>query len=301
MVIMLGIVISTSCRNSAILLNNSKYYYNYRMVSNTIAIYQRLKRLGFAERDIVAGTNQATFNAWANYPANTQRLEDDNIKTNLLDTETEIDLFNEDINLKRHLMAFNGRYEEGDPMNKRIEFENIENLFIYLTGHGGDKYMKIQYLEILFSRHFSDFFKDLFIRNRVKKALVISDTCSAGTLFYSMDDDVNALMIGSSAWDDYALSMGFDKYIGQPLKDKFSYHFIKKLEEIGQKDNNFSFEDFTKTFTKKLIESELLYFNKINKRKRDIELTEFLKQPKKPLEFISFESDRDVINNIFNN
>lgn len=294
-------IFEITCRNSAILFNNSKYYYNYRMVSNTVALYQKLKRLGFTDRDILVGSNQATFNAYANYPANTQRLEDDDLKSNVLDSQTEIDLLNEDINLKRHLMAFSGRYEEGDPMNKRIDFDDVENLFIYLVGHGGDKYMKIQYLEILFSRHFSDFFKDLFIRHKVDKALVISDTCSAGTLFYTVEDDVNALMIGSSAWDDYALSMGFDKYIGQPLKDKFSYYLIKHLEEMNKPDATFSFDRLIKKFNKKLIDSDLLYFNKLRKRNKDIELLEFLKQSKKPLEFISFDRERESIDSVFDN
>ena len=31
----------------AVILNNSKYYYNYRMVSNVTAIYNRLKLLGY--------------------------------------------------------------------------------------------------------------------------------------------------------------------------------------------------------------------------------------------------------------
>ena len=237
-IILLITVENIYMKNAAIVFNNSKYYYNYRMVTNTIALYQKLKSSGFTDEDILTGSNQATFNSYANYPPNTQRHEDNNLKSNILDANTEIDLMSEDINLKRHLMAFNGRYEEGDPMNKRIDFRDVDNIFIFLTGHGGDKYMKIQYLEILFSRHFSDFFKDLFIRHKVDSALVMSDTCSAGTLFYTVDDDVNALLIGSSSWDDYALSMGYDKYIGQPLKDKFSYNFIKYLEEIQQK--NFS-------------------------------------------------------------
>jgi len=57
--------------------------------------------------------------------------------------------------------------------------------------------------------------------------LVLSDTCSAGTLFSKTNGErVKAILLGSSEWDDYALSTGWDNYIGQPLKDKFSYELM---------------------------------------------------------------------------
>ena len=113
-------------RSAAVLLNNAKYYYNYRMVSNVTGMYQGLKRLGFSDQDIMIGSNQTTFNFWANSPQNMQRIEDNNIKNNLIDKDTEIDILYEDMNLKRHLMAFSGRYEEGDTINKRIELDDTD-------------------------------------------------------------------------------------------------------------------------------------------------------------------------------
>lgn len=54
--------------------------------------------------------------------------------------------------------------------------------------------------------------------------MVLSDTCSAGTLFFKTNgENVKAILLGSSEYDDFALSSGWDHYIGQPLKDKFSY------------------------------------------------------------------------------
>ena len=64
--------------------------------------------------------------------------------------------------MKNHLKSFSGRYEEMDPLNKRPNFEDYDKVFIYLTGHGGDLYMKVLYKEILFSRHFSDYFEEMF-------------------------------------------------------------------------------------------------------------------------------------------
>ena len=100
-----------------------------------------------------------------------------------------------------------------------------------MTGHGGDKYMKIQYYEIFFSKHFADAIADAYARKRYGKVLTISDTCSAGTLFYTTDAP-NGVYWGSSGWDEYSLSLGFDSFVGQPLKDRFSYEFNKWLAKL---------------------------------------------------------------------
>lgn len=50
-----------------------------------------------------------------------------------------------------HLNSFSGRHDENDPLNKRVDYDDVENLFIFLTGHGGDYYMKVLYQDILFA------------------------------------------------------------------------------------------------------------------------------------------------------
>jgi phosphatidylinositol glycan class K len=288
-----------SSQKAVVLLNNSKYYYNYRMVSNVLSIYNMVKNLGFSDDEILSGSNQATFNYPANYPQNTQRMYDDDIKHNLLNEETDLDLSYEDITLWRHLLAFNGRHEDNDPLCKRSVKNNLETYFIYLTGHGGDRYMKIQYLEILFSRHFSDFFEELFVSKKVDRALVMSDTCSAGTLFYTTTATANALLIGSSSWDEHALSEGFDKYIGQPLKDKMSSAFVKILEKFWKTGSNITFEGLIEKFDKRTIESDLLYFNFLGKNKKDIWLREFLEKKDDQNEVFEFEKSSDQLKGMF--
>lgn len=90
------------------------------------------------------------------------------MKSNIVDRNTNVDLSFSDINLKRHLLTFSGRYEIGDPLNKWALTEFTKNYFIYLTGHGGDNYYKIRYKEILFTKHFSDNFHELFARGAVE-------------------------------------------------------------------------------------------------------------------------------------
>lgn len=99
-----------------------------------------------------------------------------------------------------------------------------------MTGHGGDKYMKIQYYEIFFSKQFADAIADAHARKRYGNVLAIADTCSAGTLFYNTKSP--GVYWGSSGWDEYSLSLGFDSFVGQPLKDRFTYAFNTWLAKL---------------------------------------------------------------------
>ncbi len=47
------------------------------------------------------------------------------------------------------------------------------------------------------------------------------------------------VLLGSSGWDEYAISKGGDDYIGQPLTDEFSSEFINYLSKVDlNKENN---------------------------------------------------------------
>lgn len=263
-------------RSAAVLINNSKYYYNYRMVSNVMALASSLKKLGFADADLLLCSHQTSFNYPANTPPNTQRNIDDDLRHNLLTPATQIDVSNEDVSLQRHLLAFNGRHEEDDPLSFRPLRSPVDALFLYLTGHGGDKYMKIQYLQILFSRHFSDFFEELFASRKARRALVVSDTCSAGTLFYTTADRVRAFLLGTSAWDDYSVSDGFDKAVGQPVRDKFSSRFHKMVDRVWRTGQRVDLDEFVRHFDKAAIDSTLLFYNHLKVPRKNAFLNDFL-------------------------
>lgn len=213
-------------------------------------------------------SNQASFNYPANFPPNTQRLVDDEPGKSILNKDFQYNRFYEDVSLQIHLNAFNGRHEDNDALNKRLDYDDVENLFIFLTGHGGDYYMKVLYQDILFAQHFADYFQELFVRKKVKQALVLSDTCSAGTLFFKTNgENVKAILLGSSEWDDYALSTGWDRYIGQPLRDKFSHALMTKLEELSKDPKALNFQEFIDLFPEKKILSKIFFFNWMKKKK----------------------------------
>lgn len=111
--------IQTKDNYRAILMNNAKYYYNYRMVSNLTALYNNLKKLGYTDREIQIQNNQSSYNLPANIPPGFQRIEDDDISQNLIKKDMNLDLNMEDVSLKRHNMSVANRHEQYDSLNKR--------------------------------------------------------------------------------------------------------------------------------------------------------------------------------------
>lgn len=280
-------------------LNGSKFFYNYRMVSNLLALTRVLHRLGLTNTDMLLLSNQASFNHWANHPPNTQRLEDDDLGRNLLTAGVEVDLMGEDVSLRRHLMGVAGRFEADDPLNKRLRFGGQDTIFIFFTGHGGDYYLDLRYRETLFAQQFADAFHDLFISGKVARGVVVSDSCSAGTLFHAVRGDVvDALLLGASTWGNPALSMGFDKHLGQPLKDRFSYLLIREIEEVEKGASGMLLTDLLRKFTPHLVQSTLLHFNHLRSGKES-DLRPFFSNPPQRPEVIDIESHSEELGAIF--
>ncbi len=142
----------------------------------------------------------------------------------------------------------------------------------------------------------------MFVSEKVKTAFIISDTCSAGTLFHSIKSDlVKALMIGSSTWDDSSLSDGYDKYIGQPMGDKFTRKLMIILDKIKTQNKQYNFLQFTKEFPKNKIESQIFYFNYLNKKKKDININEYLVNKPTKIQEKDFWEDMNLIESLWAN
>ena len=136
---------SSKINFSAHLMNNSKYYYNYRMVSNLLGLYSQLKSMGYHDHEMLLQNNQPTYNFPGNIPAGTQRLEDNEVLGNLLNRKTEIDMNLGDVSLNRHIMFVANRYEQYDAKNKRYILSNLNSIQV-----GTICYIRILMLAIRF-------------------------------------------------------------------------------------------------------------------------------------------------------
>eukprot|EP00913_Durusdinium_trenchii_P030795 g28841.t1 len=114
-----------------------------------------------------------------------------------------------------------GRHPPSTPRNKRLLTDASSNIFIFITGHSGEEFIKFQDWEELTSNDIADAFKQMQQQRRYKQIFWVSDTCQAATLqnqFYSP----GILAIGSSG-----------KKLGVAVIDRFTFHALDKLERLA--------------------------------------------------------------------
>jgi phosphatidylinositol glycan class K len=68
------------------------------------------------------------------------------------------------------------------PRSKRLLTDDRSNILIYMTGHGGDEFLKFNDAEEVGSRDFADAIEQMHRQNRYHEILFMVDTCQASTL-----------------------------------------------------------------------------------------------------------------------
>jgi GPI-anchor transamidase subunit K len=86
----------------------------------------------------------------------------------------------------------------GTPSSKLLRTDASSNVLLYMSGHGGDGFLKFQDAEEICSQDIADAFADMHLKKRYNELLLVVDTCQAGSLFNAISAP-NVLCLGSSA------------------------------------------------------------------------------------------------------
>lgn len=217
--------------NWAVLVETSKYWYNYRHAANTLSFYHTVKRLGIPDSQIILMMAE-------DVPCNSRNAKPGTVfnekqhKLNLYGTEVEVDYRGDEVAVENFLRLLTGRHPPSTPRNKRLLTDASSNIFIFITGHSGEEFIKFQDWEELTSTDIADAFKQMQQQRRYKQIFWVSDTCQAATLqnqFYSP----GVLAIGSSGKKENSYSHHIDHEIGVAVIDRFTFHALDKLERLS--------------------------------------------------------------------
>eukprot|EP00002_Diphylleia_rotans_P000419 TRINITY_DN10223_c0_g1_i4.p1 TRINITY_DN10223_c0_g1~~TRINITY_DN10223_c0_g1_i4.p1 ORF type:complete len:181 (+),score=19.33 TRINITY_DN10223_c0_g1_i4:246-788(+) len=146
MVFVLGVLSSTDedhQDNWAVLVSTSRYWFNYRHTSNALSLYQQLKRLGIPDSRIILMLPEETacnprnkeFGSVFSNPSHTK---------NMYTRETEVDYKGDEVTPESFLRLLIGRQHANTPSSRRLQSTRKSKILIYLTGHGGDQFIKFQ-------------------------------------------------------------------------------------------------------------------------------------------------------------
>ncbi|GAW81057.1 GPI8p transamidase [Plasmodium gonderi] len=238
--------------SNVIALSTSRHYFNYRHTSNLLTAYKYLKNIGdnidrnillmvpFDQacncRNIIEGT---IFNEFEKLP--NEDLKKKKMKENLYNN-LSIDYKNDNIRDEQIRRVIRHRYDALTPIKNRLytNGNKEKNLFIYMTGHGGVSFFKIQDFNIVSSSEFNLYIQELLIKNFYKYIFVIIDTCQG----YSFYDDTlsflkknkinNVFLMSSSDRNENSYSLYSSKFLSVSTVDRFTYHFFNYLENINK-------------------------------------------------------------------
>ena len=203
-------------RNAAVLVSSSRYWHNYRHVSNVLSLYNVLKTGGkFTDDNIILmiaddipcdGRNPHKNGIFPEYART-------GTGNSVYNADVEIDYRGTDVTVENFLRVLVGRHEEGETPSRMLDLTPDTNLVVFLvrtacvdyprslcfvsqliaqssssisftsqTGHGGESFFKFQDGEELMTQDITDAFQQMNRIGRYKEILFIADTCQAFTL-----------------------------------------------------------------------------------------------------------------------
>ncbi|KAF8492115.1 peptidase C13 family-domain-containing protein [Gautieria morchelliformis] len=227
--------------NWAVLVCASRYWFNYRHMANALGMYRTVKRLGIPDSNIILMlADDAACNARNMFPgsvyANTGRQLD------LYGDNIEVDYRGYEVTVENFLRVLTGRVPLTQPRSKRLLTDDRSNVFVYLTGHGGNEFLKFQDNEEISAFDIADAFEQMWQKKRYKELFFMVDTCQANTL-YSKFYSPNILATGSSEIDENSYSHEADFDIGVAVIDSYTHYVLQYLEGIN-KTSKATMEDF---------------------------------------------------------
>merc|ERR1719319_1929082 len=137
---------STSSRhtnNWAVLVDTSRFWFNYRHVANVLSMYRSVKRLGIPDSQIILMVaDDMACNPRNPRPATVFNNANQNI--NVYGDDVEVDYRGYEVTVENLVRLLTGRLPANTPRSKRLLTDAGSNILIYMTGHGGDGFLKFQ-------------------------------------------------------------------------------------------------------------------------------------------------------------
>lgn len=198
----------------------SRYWFNYRHLSNVLVVYQLAKQYGVPEDKIILMNGFDDVCGIRN-PFPGQIYGDTKMKLNICE-DVVSDYHGADVTVDAFLRLLTGRHHRGTPLSKRLSSNNQSSVLIFLSGHGGDGFFKFRDFEEVSSEEIGLAISEMELKNRYKQLLIISDTCQAASLTTHVSSR-DVVSVASSRVGENSYAYSPSPKLGVSLIDRFSY------------------------------------------------------------------------------
>ena len=151
---------------------------------------------------------------------------------NLHPPSAEIDYRGRDVSVESIMQVLTGKHPKDTPISRRMDSTRNSSVLLYLTGHGGDGFLKLHDQSELLSSDMAAAIKTMNAAGRYKELLLVLDTCQAATLYSELADVPGWAGIASSKLGQSSYALRSDPGIGAHLVDEFSHYVANYLDGL---------------------------------------------------------------------
>ncbi|CAJ2514298.1 Uu.00g024170.m01.CDS01 [Anthostomella pinea] len=218
--------------NWAVLVGTSRFWFNYRHLSNVLSMYRTVKRLGIPDSQIILMLpDDMACNPRNAFPGTVYSNSDRAV--DLYGDNIEVDYRGYEVTVENFIRLLTDRVGDEMPRSKRLLTDDRSNIFVYMTGHGGNEFLKFQDAEEIGAFDLADAFEQMWEKRRYHEILFMIDTCQANTM-YSKIYSPNIIATGSSELDQSSYSHHADNDVGVAVIDRYTYYNLEFLESEVQ-------------------------------------------------------------------
>ncbi|KAK0391203.1 hypothetical protein NLU13_0704 [Sarocladium strictum] len=214
--------------NWAVLVATSRFWFNYRHLANVLSMYRTVKRLGIPDSQIIMMLpDDMACNPRNAFPGTVYSNSDRAV--DLYGDNIEVDYRGYEVTVENFIRLLTDRVGAEMPRSKRLLTDDRSNILVYMTGHGGNEFLKFQDAEEIGAYDLANAFEEMWEKKRYHEILFMIDTCQANTM-YSRLYSPNIIATGSSELDQSSYSHHADNDVGVAVIDRYTYYNLEFLE-----------------------------------------------------------------------
>ncbi|GAP89057.1 putative peptidase C13 family protein [Rosellinia necatrix] len=240
--------------NWAVLVGTSRFWFNYRHLANVLSMYRTVKRLGIPDSQIIMMLpDDMACNPRNAFPGTVYSNSDRAV--DLYGDNIEVDYRGYEVTVENFIRLLTDRVGDEMPRSKRLLTDDRSNILVYMTGHGGNEFLKFQDAEEIGAFDLADAFEQMWEKRRYHEILFMIDTCQANTM-YSKLYSPNIIATGSSELDQSSYSHHADNDVGVAVIDRYTYYNLEFLEsEVRDLSSKKTIGDLFDSYTYEKIHS----------------------------------------------
>ncbi|EGE04438.1 GPI-anchor transamidase [Trichophyton mentagrophytes] len=223
-----GVSSAAHTSNWAVLVSTSRFWFNYRHLANVLSLYRTVKRLGIPDSQIILMLpDDMACNPRNAFPGTVYNNADRAL--DLYGDNIEVDYRGYEVTVESFIRLLTDRLGDDVPQSKRLGSDAGSNVLVYMTGHGGDQFLKFQDSEEIGAWDLADAFGQMWEKKRYNELLFMIDTCQANTMYTHLYSP-NIIATGSSELDQSSYSHHADSDVGVAVIDRWTYYILEFLE-----------------------------------------------------------------------